>query len=225
MSLDAIHFAAQFTTAEQAFLKNIADAAWTNGQLMIGNSATGGVSIATLTAGANITITNGNGTITIAATGGGASGLTIGTTTIANGTTTRVLYDNAGTLGEYSVSGSGNVAMTTSPTFTTPTLGVATATSLNGLTINTTTGTLAIANGKTLTASNSLTLVGTDSTTMTFPSTSATIARTDASNTFTGHQTIEGVTSTGATGTGNLVFATSPTLTTATLGSSTATTQ
>lgn len=40
-----------------------------------------------------------------------------------------------------------------------------------------------------------------------------------------GHVTFEGVTSTGATGTGALVFATSPTLTTAVLGSSTATTQ
>jgi hypothetical protein len=40
-----------------------------------------------------------------------------------------------------------------------------------------------------------------------------------------GHLTLEGVTSTGATGTGALVFATSPTLTTAVLGSSTATTQ
>jgi hypothetical protein len=40
-----------------------------------------------------------------------------------------------------------------------------------------------------------------------------------------GHLTLEGVTSTGATGTGALVFGTSPTLTTAVLGSSTATTQ
>lgn len=36
---------------------------------------------------------------------------------------------------------------------------------------------------------NSLTLAGTDTTTMTFPSTSATIARTDAAQTFTGTQT------------------------------------
>lgn len=71
-----------------------------------------------------------------------------------------------------------------------------------------------VASGKKLTVSNSLTLAGTDATTMTFPTTSATIARTDAANTFTGHQTIEGVTSTGATGTNLLVFATSPTLTT-----------
>lgn len=45
--------------------------------------------------------------------------LTIGTTTIASGTTTRVLYDNAGVVGEYTISGTGSVAMTTSPTFTT----------------------------------------------------------------------------------------------------------
>lgn len=49
---------------------------------------------------------------------------------------------------------------------------------------------LAIAAAKTLTVSNSLTLAGTDATTMTFPTTSATIARTDAANTFTGTQTI-----------------------------------
>lgn len=77
-----------------------------------------------------------------------------------------------------------------------------------------TTGTLSVANGKAAVVSNSLTLAGTDSTTMTFPTTSATVARTDAANTFTGHQTIEGVTSTGATGTGNFVFATTPTLST-----------
>lgn len=41
----------------------------------------------------------------------------------------------------------------------------------------------------------------------------------------TGHLLLEGVTSTGATGTGLLVFGTTPTLTTAVLGSSTATTQ
>lgn len=59
--------------------------------------------------------------------GGGAAGLTVGTTTVTSGTTTRVLYDNAGVLGEYTVSGSGSVAMTTSPTFTTPALGTPSA--------------------------------------------------------------------------------------------------
>ena len=49
--------------------------------------------------------------------------------------------------------------------------------------------TLTIANNKTVTVNNTLTLSGTDSTTMTFPSTNATIARTDAAQTFTGVQT------------------------------------
>ena len=47
-------------------------------------------------------------------------------------------------------------------------------------------------NGKTLTLSNTLTLAGTDSTTMTFPSTSASIARIDAAQTFAGTQTFSG---------------------------------
>lgn len=46
--------------------------------------------------------------------------LTVGTTTISSGATTRILYDNAGVLGEYTISGSGTVvAMATSPTFQT----------------------------------------------------------------------------------------------------------
>ena len=52
------------------------------------------------------------------------------------------------------------------------------------------TGTITVATGKTATVSNTLTLAaGADSQTFTFPSTSATIARTDAANTFTGTQT------------------------------------
>ena len=42
---------------------------YTDGQLLIGNTATGSLSKATLTAGSGVTITNGNGTITVAATG------------------------------------------------------------------------------------------------------------------------------------------------------------
>lgn len=107
------------------------------------------------------------------------------------------------------------IATTATPTFTTVNKVTLTAPSAGS--------TLTIADGKTLTASNTLTLAGTDSTVMTFPATSATIARTDASNTFTGHQTIEGVTSTGATGSGKFVFDTTPTLATPILGIATAT--
>ena len=56
-----------------------------------------------------------------------STGLTVGTTAIASGTTTRVIYDNAGVLGEYTISGTGSVAMTNSPTFTTPDLGTPSA--------------------------------------------------------------------------------------------------
>lgn len=114
--------------------------------------------------GAGVTASGAGATTTITIPGG--SGLTVGTSTIASGTTTRVLFDNAGVLGEYTISGTGNVAMTTSPTFVTPTLGVATGTSFNGLTITTSTGTLTIANGKTGTFSNTITIAGTDGSTL-----------------------------------------------------------
>jgi hypothetical protein len=65
-----------------------------------------------------------------------------------------------------------------------------TTSTYNGNTWTAGTGILTIAALKTLTASNTLTLAGTDGTTMTFPTTSATLARTDAANTFTGTQTI-----------------------------------
>lgn len=90
--------------------------------------------------------------------------LVVGSTAISGGTTTRVLYDNGGALGEYSISGTGNVAMTTSPSFTTPSLGVATATSLalNGCTIGANiyciTGNSAIGGTLVITSTNANTL-------------------------------------------------------------------
>jgi hypothetical protein len=67
--------------------------------------------------------------------------------------------------------------------------------------------------GKALTVNNSLTLAGTDATVMTFPTTSATIARTDAAQTFTGVQTLTTPVINGTpTGTGVAVAATGNTL-------------
>jgi len=88
--------------------------------------------------------------------------------------------------------GTGVLVFATSPTLVTPILGVATATSINKLLITspTTNATLTILDGKTFTVNKTITLEGTDSTVMTFPSSSATIARTDAGQTFTGTQTI-----------------------------------
>lgn len=55
-----------------------------NGELLIGNGS--GLTKATLTAGSGISITNGAGTITIAATGGGSSG-TVTSVNVSGGTT------------------------------------------------------------------------------------------------------------------------------------------
>ncbi|MEO6610754.1 MAG: hypothetical protein ABIT05_01435 [Chitinophagaceae bacterium] len=52
------------------------------------------------------------------------------------------------------------------------------------------------ASGKKVTQNNSITYTGTDATTMTFPTTSATIARTDAAQTFTGTQTYSAIVTT-----------------------------
>lgn len=71
----------------------------------------------------------------------------------------------------YSTTGSGSViALATSPTLTTPDIGVATGTSINkvAITAPATGATLTIADGKTLTASNTLTFTGTDSSSVAF---------------------------------------------------------
>jgi len=104
------------------------------------------------------------------------------TTTLSPGTGVQTALGNA-------VTGSGGIALATSPSFTTPSLGVATATSINGNTITTGTGTLTLGAGKTLTASNSLTLAGTDSTTMTFPATTGTVDVLNNAQTFTAAKT------------------------------------
>lgn len=102
--------------------------------------------------------------------------------------------------------GTGVAVFNTSPTLVTPVLGVATATSLNGLTIDTSTGVFDLANGKTLAVNNSLTLAGTDNTTMTFPGTSQTLVGLTSEQTLT-NKTL-----------------TAPTMTTPTLGVASATT-
>jgi hypothetical protein len=75
--------------------------------------------------------------------------------------------------------GSGALVFATSPTLVTPTLGVASATTINKVTITApaTASTLTIANGKTLTASNTLTFNGTDASTVAF-GTGGTVAYT-----------------------------------------------
>jgi len=67
---------------------------YTNGQLLIGNTTGNTLTKATLTAGANITITNGPGSITIAATSTGGTVTSVSGTapiSVATGTTTPVI--------------------------------------------------------------------------------------------------------------------------------------
>ena len=111
--------------------------------------------------------------------------------------------------------GSGALVFANSPTLISPTLGVASATSVNKLTITapTTSATLTIADGKTLTSSNSLTFTGTDSSSVAFGS-GGTVAYT-ANNlgafASTSSSQLAGVIS-DETGTGSLVFANNPTM-------------
>ena len=105
----------------------------------------------------------------------------------------------------------------TSPTLTTPTLGVASATSINKLTITApaTSATLTVANSKTLSVSNTLTFTGTDASSVAF-GTGGTVAYTaNKLSVFAATTSAElaGVIS-DETGSGALVFATSPTFTT-----------
>ena len=69
-----------------------------------------------------------------------------------------------------SITGTGANVLATSPTLVTPTLGVATATTVNKVTITApaTGSTLTLADGKTLTVSNTLTFTGTDASSVAF---------------------------------------------------------
>jgi len=73
---------------------------YTDGQLLIGNSTGNTLAKSTLTAGSGISITNGSGTITIAATGGGGSGTvtSVGGTGTVNGITLTGTVTTSGNL-------------------------------------------------------------------------------------------------------------------------------
>jgi len=87
-----------------------------------------------------------------------------GTAITTTATKLNYLTSATGTTGTAST----NIVFSTSPTLVTPTLGVATATSINKMSITApaTGSTLAVADGKTLTSSNTLTFTGTDGSTL-----------------------------------------------------------
>ena len=120
--------------------------------------------------------------------------------------------------------GTGVIVFNNNPTLITPTLGAATATSINGLALTSSTGTLTIANSKTLTASNTLTFTGTDSSSVAFSAGGTVAYVADKLSAFaaTTSSELAGVIS-DETGSGSLVFASSPTLVTPTLGAALAT--
>jgi hypothetical protein len=117
-------------------------------------------------------------------------------------------------------------ATLSSPTMTTPSLGVASATSINkvAITAPATGSTLTIADGKTLTANNTLTLTGTDSSSVSFGAGGTVAYVADKLSVFaaTSSSELAGVIS-DETGSGALVFGTSPTIATPTLTLSTTT--
>lgn len=135
-----------------------------------------------LTMGANLSITG--TTLNASGGGGGGSDIIVGTTLVLSGVNTSILYNNSGVAGEYTISGTGNVAMTTSPTFTTPALGTPSAavlTNATGLPLTTgVTGILPGANGGTANGFFAVTGPATTLKTFTFPNASSTVLTTNA---------------------------------------------
>ena len=130
-----------------------ASACSTSGGMLLGiaNGASPPLAAQCVILGTNLSLTGS----TLNAAGGSSSGLVVGAgaTAISGGATGKVLFDSAGSLAEYAINGTGSVVMTTSPTLVTPTLGVASATTINKVTITApaTGSTLTVADGKTLT--------------------------------------------------------------------------
>lgn len=148
----------------------------------------------TSTAATNVTLPT-TGTLAIVS---GALG-TPTSVTLTNGTGLPIagitgLGSGVATLLAAASTGTAALVGSTSPTLVTPILGVATATSINKVTITapTTSATLTLVTGSSLitTGAFALTLASSASVTITMPATSATMARTDAAQTFTGIQTV-----------------------------------
>jgi len=180
-------------------------------------------STGTLTIPSGVTLT-GPATTGTVATLAGAETLTNKSINLTSNTLTATSAQLLASMAD--ATGSGLLVFATTPTLTTPVLGVATATSINKVTITApaTSSTLTVADGKTLTASNTLTFTGTDSSSVAFGA-GGTVAYTgtDLSQfAATTSAQLAGVLS-NETGSGLAVFATSPTLTTPTLGVATAT--
>lgn len=110
----------------------IGAAGGTTGQVLLKGTTSGTVTLSVADAAGTYTlklptsdgssgqalITNGSGQLSFSTVGGG---ITIGTTTITSGTSGRVLYNNAGVVGEMTTTGTGTeLALSTGPTLVAP---------------------------------------------------------------------------------------------------------
>ncbi|GBG16046.1 1-(5-phosphoribosyl)-5-((5-phosphoribosylamino) methylideneamino) imidazole-4-carboxamide isomerase, partial [Novimethylophilus kurashikiensis] len=189
-----------------ATLANLGDmniASPTSGQTLVYNAGTGKWVNAGITAGTGTSISLGNGTISIGLANSGVTAGSYGSatqaptftvdatgrlTTAGSVTITPAWTSLTGVpagISTYAVNMNQNVRTTDTVTFA----------KVNGLALTSNATGFSVAGGttsKTLTVNNTLTLAGTDGTTMTFPSTSASLARIDAAQTFAGAQTFSG---------------------------------
>lgn len=160
-----------------------------------------------LTANAIVTFANGNTTFQV-----GTMAITGGTLAQFAATTSSQL---AGVISDET--GSGSLVFATSPSLTTPSLGVATATSINKVAITAPANgsTLTIADGKTATINNTLTFSGTDASSVAFGAGGTVVYTSNKLSALSSTTSAElaGVIS-DETGSGSLVFGTSPTFTT-----------
>lgn len=180
------------------------------------STTTGTLTIAngkTLAADNTLTFT-GTDSSTVGFGAGGTVAYTGGTLAQFSSTTSSQL---AGVISDET--GSGGLVFANTPTLVTPVLGVASATSLNKVTVTApaTGATLTLGDGSTLTlaASSSLTTSGAHATTLTTSGTTSLTLPTSGTVTALGNST---------TGTGDIVRATTPTLVTPVLGVASATT-
>jgi hypothetical protein len=118
-TLSSVSLTSQVTGTLPVTSGGTGQTSYTDGQLLIGNTATSSLTKATLTAGSGISITNGNGSISIASTAGGGTvtsvdvgGGTTGLTFSGGPVTTSGTITMAGTL----AIANGGTGATTAPT-------------------------------------------------------------------------------------------------------------
>lgn len=151
-----------------------------------GNTFTTGTYTLTGTAGKTLTFTN---SLTLSGTDGSTLTIGSGGTLVYTSNTLAVMAATtsaqlAGVISDET--GTGALVFANTPTLVTPALGAATATTINGVTINASSGILTLVNGSTLVTAGafSLTLTTTAATNVTFPLT-GTLATLAGAETFT----------------------------------------